>query len=162
MLLLLFKLLHDEGNQTIFVIRNIHHIKVLPEQFSDLFHLHGSDNLTLGDAGLSNLRALPKHIRQFRIGRLDSGSSVFDRHFLLGNQQGNDSRDIYLAPAIRNALIPALNIEHGCGQLCAILHDQVFFNLGGSISVGLRTRKHHFCACQYGNDIRIGLRIFLN
>ena len=82
---LFFKLLHDESDQPVFVIWNIHHIEVFPEKLSDLFHLDCCHDLPLGDAGLSDLCALAQHIRQLGIGRLDSCSAVFDRDLLLGD-----------------------------------------------------------------------------
>ena len=160
MCLLCLELRHDEGNKAVLVIRHVHHIKVLTEEILDSFHLDSGYDLTLGNAGFTDLTLLAEHVREFRVIRLDRCAAVLDGDFLLVDEQGDNRSNVDLAPAIRNALIAALNIKHGGGQLCSILNDQVFLNLGCRVTIG-------FCAgdkvaIQDLNDICIRLSILLN
>ena len=160
MSLLSLKLRNDKGNKAVFIIRHVHHIKVLTEEILDRFHLDRSHDLTLGNAGLADLTLLAEHIRELRIVGLNCCSTVLDGDFLLVDKQSNNCSNVDLSPAIRDSLIAALYIKHGGRQLSPILHDQVFLDLGSCITIGFCSSNE--VASQNLDNVRIRLCILLD
>ena len=91
--------------------------------------------------------------------RLYRGSCILDCDFLVDDEKRHYSSNIDLTPSIRNRLISALHIRHGCRQMLPILHFQVFFHFGSGVPVRLRSGDHIIGTSQKSNDICIRLSV---
>ena len=140
MFLLFFKLLNNVFYKSVFIIRNIHYIKVFTKQVFDRTHFCSCNNLTLGDTCLANLTLFTEHIRKFRITRLDRFSTIFDGNLLVINQHRSGGCNIDFFPAIRNCLIAALHICHRSRKFLCVLHLKILFHLHSRIVIFFHTR----------------------
>ena len=162
--LLLFKLLNNISNESVFIIRNIHYIEVFAKQVFDRTHLSRCNNLTFRDAGLSDFTLFTEHIRKFRITRLDSLSTIFDGNLLVINQHRSYNCNIDFFPAIRNCLITALYICHRSRKFLCILHLKILFHLHSCIMIFFKTSHNtiQMFTLQNSKDICIRIGILGN
>ena len=159
---LLAKFLSYKTNQTIFIIRHIHDVKILAKHGFYIAHHRSRNVFSLTDRSLTDLTLFTKHIRQFWIIWLNGIARIFNGHFLRINQLCHNRSDIDFFPTIWNCTVLALHICHGSRKLLCILHFQIFFHSRSSITVRLCAWKCCYRTCQNRNNIRITPCIFCN
>ena len=156
------KLLSHKANQTIFIVRYIHDVEILPEHRFYITHHRSRNGFTLADGSLTDFTLFAEHIWQFWVIRLNGIACILDGYFLGINQLCRNRSNINFFPSIRNRTIFALHICHRCRQLFRILHFQIFFHSRSSITVRLHTRKCCYSTCQNRNNICITACIICN
>ena len=148
MCLLFVKFPDNKCDYAVLIFRNIHHVEILAEKLSDLFHLDSRYHLTNGDTCLADFCFLPKHIGEPGVCGLYRRAAVLNRHLLLDDKLSYYGSNINFMPTVRNPLIAALHIIHRGRQLGTILHDQEFFHFSRRIAIRLCAGKNGFGICQ--------------
>ena len=156
------KFLSHKANQPIFIVRYIHDVEILSEHRFYITHHRSRNGFTLADGSLADLTLFSEHIWQFRVIWLNGIACILDGYFLGINQLCRNRSNINFFPSIRNCTIFALHVCHRCRQFFRILHFQIFFHSGSSITVWLHARKCRYRTCQNRNNICITACIICN
>ena len=128
---------HNVRDQSVFIFRHVHLVKIVTQELAYLSDLLNRDILPCGNRSLPDFTLLAQHIGQLGIVRLDRCATVFDCYLLVTNQHGHNSCNINLSPAIGILLEIALHIRHGSRKVLIEVDLQVLLYFGSSVTIRL-------------------------
>ena len=162
MSLFLGEFLHNMQDKAIFILRHIHFVEVIPQEFSYGTDFLGRNHHTLGNAGLACFALLAEHVDKLGVGGLNGCTAIFDGDFLVADKSCHHIGNVDFLPAKGHSLIFALDICHSCRQLAIGLHLQIFLNLGGCPAVGVFTDEEIVLPFQDSSNVCLRVGILAN